>query len=174
MYLMAGMAVASLISSHQQQKAQTAAMVADAKLQRARLQTARLRATEDYQTNSQRLKQAAQKREMQVEENRVKAGSQFKATFAGSGISGTSMNELDDEINTQAARNKIENRNALDQQLGDLTKNYVNTMNDSADAAASISTTAPSTDVIGNIAGAAGAAASVQGLDQKFSSWMGL
>ncbi len=167
---MGAMAAASLLASHSQRKAQMAAKVADAKLQRARLERARVGATDSYQTNSQRARQATQAREVAIEESRLQAESKLDSTFAGSGISGTSVNELDNELDAQVAKNKIENRQALDAQLSDMTKNYRDTMNDTANAAASIDTTAVESNVVGDIAQAAGAASSVQGFGNKLAS----
>lgn len=164
MYVMAAMAVGSLLSSHSQRKAQMKAKAADARLQRARLEKARLRSTEDYVANSQRAREAAQNREIQIESNRLDAEAQVDATFAGSGISGTSVNEIDNELNATVERNKIENRNALEDQLGDLSRNYSQGMNDTADQSAAIDTTAVKGSFIGDVAQATQAAASVSGL----------
>ena len=156
--VMAAMAVGSLLSSHSQRKAQMRAKIADAKLQRARLEKARMRSTEDYVANSQRAREAAQSREIQIESNRLDAESKISETFAGSGISGQSISEIDNELNATAERNKIENKRALDQQLGDLSRNYTQTMTDTADQAASIDTTAVKSNLIGDLTQAASAA----------------
>lgn len=171
--LMAGMAAASLVSAHEQRKAQMKAKVGDAKLQRARLEKARTRASGDYATNSQRAREAAQSREIQIEENRLQAESAIDSTFAGSGIGGTSVNQLDDELEASAAKNKMQNKKALDTQLSDINKNYSNTMNDSSDQAASIDTTAVKGSFLNDAMGAASAAASVQSLDAGLVSALG-
>jgi len=92
---MAAMAVGSLLSSNSARNAQMKAQAADAKLQRARAQTSRIRGKDSFSTNTSRARKAAQKREVNIEKNRVQAESKFDETFAGSGISGTSVNELD-------------------------------------------------------------------------------
>lgn len=141
MYFAAAMAVGSLISAHEQRNAQMKAKAADAKLQRAKLERARLRGTEDFVANSQRAREAAQKREIQIEENRITAESKIDTTFAGSGISGQSISELDKELEAAVQKNKFESRKALDTQLGDMTRNYSQSMEDSAFEAQGIDTT---------------------------------
>lgn len=171
---MAAMAAASLLSAHSQRKAEMKAKVADAKLQRARLEKARTRSTEDYVANSQRAREATQNREVQIEENRLDAEANRTSAFAGSGISGTSISEIDAEIETEATRNKMENRKALDQQLSDISKNYTNTMKDTADQSAAIDTTAVRANPIGDIAQAASTASSFQSFDTKVGRSLGL
>lgn len=140
MYFAAAMAIGSMISAHEQRKAQMKAKAADAKLQRAKLERARMRSTEDFVANSQRAREASQKREIQIEENRVQAESKIDTTFAGSGISGQSVSELDKELETAVQKNKFENRKALDTQLSDLSKDYSDTMTDTAYEAQGIDT----------------------------------
>ncbi len=122
MYVQAAMAAASMLSSHNQQKKQMAAAANDAKLQRAKLEQARLRQAGDYAINTQRLREAAQKRDIQIESQRIKAESKIDEAFAGSGISGTSVDELDNEINAEVSKNKYEGTKALDQQLSDTAR----------------------------------------------------
>lgn len=167
--IMAAMAAASLLSSHSQRKSQMKAKAADARLQRARLEKARMRSTEDYVSNSQRAREAAQGREVQIEENRLQAESKVDETFAGSGISGQSVSDIDKELNASVEENKIQNKRALDRDLSDMARNYSQGMNDTADQAAAIDTTAVKGSFLGDAAKAAGAAASVSGLDAKMS-----
>lgn len=159
-WFMAAMAVGSLIQSNSQRNAQMKAKAADAKLQRAKLERARLRATEDYEANTQRAREAAQKREIQIESNRIDAESNIDVTFAGSGIGGQSVDDLDAELNASVMANKYENKKQLDIQLSDMAKNYSNTMSDSAEQAAGIDTTAVKGSFLGDAMGAMGAASS--------------
>lgn len=158
MWVMAGMAVASMYSSHSQRKAQMKAKAADARLQRARLERARVRSTEDYVANSQRAREATQKREVQIESNRLDAESKIDETFAGSGISGTSVSELDNELNATVQRNKLDNKKALDDQLGDLSRNFSQGMEESAFATEQIDTTKVKGSLFNDLTKAAGAA----------------
>lgn len=119
MYVQGAMAAASMLSANSKQKAAMKAAVEDAKLQRAKLERARTRQAGDFATNTQRAREAAQRREIQIESQRVAADSKIEETFAGSGISGTSVDELDNEINAQVDKNKQESRKALDQNLAD-------------------------------------------------------
>lgn len=168
--VMATMAVASLMSSNSQRNASMKAQVADSKLQRAKMGLARTRGKEALSTNSQRLKEAAQRREVTIESNRVQAESKIDEVFAGSGISGTSVSELDSELNAAVTKNKYANTQALDTQLSDASKAYGDQLEDINLGAANINTTAPKNDVLGNLIGAAGAAGSVAGLDSKFGA----
>lgn len=159
-YIMGGMAVASLISANSKRKAQMKAMIADAKLQRARLERARVSAAETYQTNSQRAREGAQEREINIEQSRLQAESKLASAFAGSGISGTSVNEIDDQIDTEVAQNKFQNKKQLDQNLSDQVRQFSNQMNDTALQAAAINTTPIKGNFFADLAGAAGAAQS--------------
>ena len=174
MLIMLAMAAASMIASKQQNDAQMKAKVADAKLQRQQLKLARIRASDDYQTNMSRAKQAAQGRELSIAENRVDAEARVDATFAGSGISGQSIDEIDSQIESKAANNRVQNRNSLDNQLSDATRHYSQVMNDSAANTQNIDTTYQGVNTASSIAGATGAAASVQGLDKKVSDKLGI
>lgn len=160
MWVMAGMAVASMYSSHSQRKAQMKAKAADARLQRARLERARVRSTEDYVANSQRAREATQKREVQIESNRLDAESKIDETFAGSGISGTSVSELDNELNATVQRNKLDNKKALDDQLSDLSRNFTQGMEESAFATEQIDTTKVKGNLFNDLSKAASAAQS--------------
>lgn len=155
MWLAAGMAVASAMQSHSQRKAAMRAKVADAKLQRARLERARQRKTDDYVANSQKAREAAQDREVQIESNRIDAESRVDTTFAGSGISGQSLNDLDAELNASVVKNKIESKRALDDQLGALSRDYSQSMEDSAFESQGIDTTAVKGNFLSEVAGAA-------------------
>ena len=119
MYVQAAMAAASMISAHSKRKKMVAAAVEDAKLQRAKLEQARVRQAGDFAINKQRARESAQRREIQIEHSRLNAESKIDETFSGSGISGTSVDELDNEINSAVAQNKQENKKALDQNLAD-------------------------------------------------------
>ena len=169
-YVMAAMAVASMLSANSQRNAQMKAKAADAKLQRAKLERARMRATDDFVANTQRAREASQKREVQIESNRIDAESNVDVTFAGSGISGQSINEIDAELNASVVQNKLENKRALGQQLGDMYRNYGQTMEDTAIQGENIDTTGVKGSTLADLAGAAGAAQSVAGLDAKLAS----
>jgi len=170
-YLMAAMAIGSLLSGNSQRNAKMKAQAADIKLQRARNETARTRSIDTLSTNTSRMREASQKREIAIEKNRLNAESKFDETFAGSGISGTSVDEIDNEIDAEVAQNKNENLRALDRQLSDTTKSFKDQMEDVDANAANINTTAPTNDTFGQIAGAVSAASSVQGLDSKVSKF---
>jgi hypothetical protein len=177
--VMAAMAVGSLLSANSQRNAKMESQAADAKLQRAKMESARTRGKDTFSTNTRRMREAAQKREIQIESNRLDAESKVDETFAGSGISGTSVNELDDELDAASTRNKYENINALDQQLSDANKSFGDQGEDINLNAENINTTAPKNDVLGNVMGAVGAAASVSGfssssLGKKLSKTLGL
>ncbi len=167
--LMATMAVGSLLSANSARNAQMKAQVADSKLQRAKLESARIRSRDTFSTNTSRMREATQKREIQIEENRVQAESKLDEVFAGSGISGTSVNELDAELDAAVTKNKYENISALDRQLSDAEKSYGDQLEDINLQSKSINTTAPRNDVLGNLLGAAQAAGSVSSFDAKFS-----
>ncbi len=169
-YAAIAMAVVSLFSSSSKRKKANAAKVADAVLQRKRLEKARVRKTEDFVENSQRAKEATMKREIQIESNRLDAESKLAETFAGSGIGGTSVQAIDSELNNTVQKNKIENKEALDDQLGDLTRDFSRTMNDTADEAASIDTTAVKGSPVGDLTAAADAASKVMGYGEMFGS----
>lgn len=171
--IMAGMAAASLLSSHSKRKAQMKAKAADAKLQRARLEKARMRSTEDYVSNSQRAREAAQGREIQIEDNRIQAESKVAETFAGSGISGQSVSEIDNELNATVEENKIQNKRALDKTLRDTARNYSYGMNDTADQSASIDTTAVKGNFLADAAGAVSAAAQGANIQSQISRGLG-
>lgn len=164
---MAAMAVGSLISSHQQRKAQMQAKVADAKLQRARLERARLRSTEDYVANSQRAREGAQAREIKIEENRLDAESRIDETFAGSGISGTSVSQLENELDAVVEKNKFQNRKSLDQELSGLGRNYRIGTEDINYQSESIDTTPVKTNLLSEAFNVAQGAASGIGVDRS-------
>ena len=170
MWFAAAMAVGSLLSSNSQRNAQMKAKAADAKLQRAKLERARLRSTEDYVENSQRAREAAQQREVQIEENRLDSEAKMAETFAGSGISGQSISELDDELNASVMKNKLENKRALDTELADMARDYSQGMNDSAEQAKSIDTTAVKGSFLEDTMNAAQAAQSVSGISGGIDS----
>jgi len=138
---MSGMVLASMFSAFSNQEASQAMKVADAKLQREQLRLARIRASDDYQTNMSRAKQAAGARTMQIQENRLDARAQADATFADSGLSGGTIDEIDNQIESRAASNRVKNVNSLDAQLADQTKNFSHTMNDNASQTDNINTT---------------------------------
>lgn len=163
--IMATMAVGSLMSANSQRNASMKAQAADAELQRAKMRVARTRGAETLATNASRMKQSAQKREIAIETQRVQAESKVDETFAGSGISGTSVNELDAELDAAVTKNKYENLSALDTQLSDADKSYRDSLDDINAGASNINTTAPKNDTFGNLLGAAQAAGSVSGLD---------
>ena len=124
MWIQGGMAVMSMMNAQRQRTAQIKAAVADAKLQRAQLERARLRQAGDFATNTQRMREATQRQEIEIEKNRIQAESRLETTFAGSGISGTSVDELDNEINAEVERDKYANKKALDQNLADQYRSY--------------------------------------------------
>ena len=157
---MAAMAVGSLLSANSARNSQMKAQAADVKLQRARLQSARTRGKDTLSTNTSRMRKATQKREIAIESNRVQAESKFDETFAGSGISGASVNELDREINSSVEKNKYENIQALDDQLSDANKSYGDQLEDINSQSKGINTTAPRQDVLGDLTNAASTAAS--------------
>lgn len=163
-YVMAAMAVASLISANEGRNAQMKAKAADARLQRAKLKRARMRGTESFVENQQRAKEAALKREIQIEENRLNAESKVDTTFAGSGISGQSVNEIDAELNASVSKNKLENKRALDTTLSDAAKTYSDSISDSALQSEQIDTTRTKGNFLNDALGAVGAASSVAGL----------
>ena len=165
-YVMAAMAVASLISANEGRNAQMKAKAADARLQRAKLKRARMRGTESFVENQQRAKEAALKREIQIEENRLNAESKVDTTFAGSGISGQSVNEIDAELNASVSKNKLENKRALDTTLADTAKTYSDSISDSALQTEQIDTTRIKGSFLNDALGAVGAAASVAGIDK--------
>lgn len=167
--LMATMAIGSLLSSNSQRNAKMKAQAADAKLQRARLEVARTRTTDAFSTNTSRAIQSSQKRDVAIERSRINAESKIDETFAGSGISGTSVDELDNEIGAAVSNNKYENQSALDRQLSDDTKSFSDSMSDTNAQSKSINTTAPKADVFSDISKAVSAAGSVSGLDKKVS-----
>ncbi len=152
MWFAAAMAVGSMISANSARNDQMRAKAADAKLQRAKLERARTRATDDFVANKQRAREAAQKREVQMESNRINAESKVDTTFAGSGISGQSLDELDAELNASVVKNKIENKKALEQELGSLQRGFSHTMDDSAAQAQAIDTTAVEGSFLGDAA----------------------
>lgn len=141
MYFAAAMAIGSMISAHEQRKAQMKAKAADAKLQRARLEQSRLRATEDYETNTQRAREAALQREAAIESRRLDAEAGIDKQFAGSGIGGQSVNEIDTEVAAAVAKDKFNNKKSLEVQLSDMARDYSLTMSDSASASQGIDTT---------------------------------
>lgn len=169
MWFAAAMAVGSLLSSNSQRNAQMKAKAADARLQRAKLERARLRSTEDYVENSQRAREAAQAREVQIEENRIDAESKVDETFAGSGISGQSVSEIDNELNAAIIKNKFENKRQLDTQLSDMARDYSQTMNDSAEQAKSIDTTEVKGSFLEDAMGAAQAFSQGVDISNSFS-----
>lgn len=173
MYFAAAMAVGSMISANEQRNAQMKAKAADAKLQRAKLERARLRGTEDFVANSQRAREAAQKREIQIEENRIKAESRIDETFAGSGIGGQSISEIDKELESAVMKNKMENKRALDRQLGDLSKDYSDSMSDSAFESQGIDTARVKGAFFGDAATGAQAYSQFSGVSAKIDSKLG-
>lgn len=137
----AAMAVMQSLSSKSAADKKMRMMVADAELQRRKLETARLSATEDYVANTQTVKQAAQKREIAIESNRLSAESNVATTFADSGIGGRSRSEIDDELDTTVSLNKYESRKKLDQELSSVTRDYTRTIEAAAQEADQINTT---------------------------------
>ena len=159
-YFMAAMAIGSLLSSNSARNAKMKAQAADAKLQLARSKRAKTRATDAFSTNTQRAREATQRREIQIESNRIDAESKIDETFAGSGISGTSVSELDRELSAEVGKNKIANKRALDEQLADSQKSYGEQLEDINSQTQNINTTAPKQDVLGDVVSAASTAAS--------------
>lgn len=129
-WVAAGMAVASMLAANNQRNAEMKAAAADAKLQRARMKQARTRLAGDYATNTQRMKEAALSREINLEKSRVDAESKMDQQFAGSGISGTSVNELDNDLNAMVAKSKIDNKRSLDESLTDAARSNLQTAED--------------------------------------------
>ena len=152
------MAVGSLLSSHSKRKAQMKAQAADANLQRAKLEMARTRQADDFTTNTQRMREAAQRRELEIEAGKLDAESGFDVAFAGSGISGSSVDEMDAEINAAVVKNKYENLEALDAQLSDMNRQYQQGTENLNMQAEGINTTKPATDVLGDVLKATSAA----------------
>lgn len=172
MALMAAMVVGSLLSSNAQRNAQMKAQAADAKLQRAKLEKARLRQADDYTVNSQRLREATQRREVEIESNRLDAESGFDEAFAGSGITGSTVDQMDAEINAAVVKNKKENLDSLDQQLGDMARNYQQGVDDINVQSKAINTTAPKQNVLGDIINAATTSAqAMSGLESLSDSF---
>lgn len=173
-FLMAGMAVASMVQANSQKNKAMKAAAADIELQRAKMERARLRAAGDLATNTQRAREASQKREIEIERNRVKAESKVDETFAGSGISGTSVDELDNELNAEVSQNKVDNKKALDQNLSDQFRGARQGAEDDFAQSSQIGAGAPkgSSFIDQAIAGAQGAAqgAEFQGTFDKAAS----
>ena len=160
-FIMAAAALGSLLSSNSARNAKMKAQAADAKLQSARNERARTRSTDTFSKNTQRVKEASQRRDIEIESNRIDAESKIEETFAGSGISGTSVSELDRELSADVAKNKVANARALDQQLADTQKSYGEQIEDINIQAKNINTTAPKQDVLGDAVTAVGTATSV-------------
>lgn len=143
MYVAMAMAATSMLSAHSQKKKALQAAVDDAKIQRAKLQRARANAATDLATNAQRAREATQKREIAMEESAITGEAAIDSAFAGSGISGTSRSEIDSQLDAAVAKNKNENKSALDTQLGDMYKNYMRQNEDINDNASNIGAGAP-------------------------------
>lgn len=153
-FFMAAMAIGSLLSSNSARNAKMKAQAADAKLQRARLETARTRSTDTLTSTERFAKKATQQREVQIEENRLDAESKVDEVFAGSGISGTSVNEIDAEIDADVSRSKQANLDVLDQQLSNANKTYSEQIEDTNNESKNINTTAPKQDILGDVTAA--------------------
>ena len=158
------MAAASMLSAHSKKKKEMQAAVNNAKLQRAKLKQARVDQAGDFATNTQRMRQASQKRDIAIEENALRAEAGLESAFAGGGISGTSVDELDSELSASVSKNKFENKQALDTQLSDAQKQNTRANENINSQAADIGAGAPTGGGFGE-ALAAGASGFQQGGD---------
>jgi|TARA_Y100000034_G_scaffold130720_2_gene189857 hypothetical protein len=168
------MAAASMISSHSQRQKQLKAAVQNAKLQRAKLNRARARQAGDFATNAQRAREATQAREIQMEENALKGESSLQEAFAGSGISGTSVSELENELDTQVAKNKVQNKKALDQQLGDMYRQNLQKTEDINAQSTNIGAIPEGDSPLDQITGAIGAYNATEGINSDINKLLGL
>lgn len=156
----AASAVASLASSNSKRNAEMAAKAKDVELQRARLEKARVRSTDNLTETARRAREAAQQREIAIESSRIQAESKIEETFAGSGISGTSVDEFDNELNASIAKNKQENLDALSSQIGSAYRDYSDNIENVNEQAESVDSSVPERDILGEIGTAVGVASS--------------
>lgn len=116
----AGLGIASSIMKS---KAEAEAMLADAKVQRERLRYLRERQTNAYEKNKASNDRVELENSFKVEQSLLQAQSDLAADFAGTGVSGTSVDEFSTEILAQASEDRAsvsrqagENKAALDYQ----------------------------------------------------------
>lgn len=125
----AAMAV-TFITETMKSKAKGEAMLADAELQRERLKYIRERQSEAYNKNKTEVNRSEFVNAVNIEKARLQAESDAKASFAGSGISGTSVDELDAEISSEAAKAHNENIRVSEATKSDLFIQQKNTLED--------------------------------------------
>lgn len=105
---MAAGASLGFATSMMKSKAEAEALLKDSELQRKRLEYNRSKQTNTYDKNLSAVNRAEIENAANIEKARLKAESDLAGEFAGSGIRGTSVDELSAEISTEAtiAQNK--------------------------------------------------------------------
>lgn len=125
----AAMAV-TFVTETMKSKAKGEAMLADSKLQREKLKYIRERQSEAYNKNKTEINRSEFVNSVNIEKARLQAESDAKSAFAGSGISGTSVNEIDAEISAEAAKAHNENIRVSEATKGDLFTQQKNMIED--------------------------------------------
>lgn len=121
-FIAIAMAVAAVAGSMSKKKKAQEAAYKDGELKSKILNSARVRNVDDTEENKRRVIRATQARDIQIERDRIRGESKIDETFAGSGISGGSVDELDAELSAAVAQNKYENKRALDSEIGQLER----------------------------------------------------
>ena len=143
-YLAAGMAIASMYSANKKKAAEIQSVANNAGLQRARMKEAATRRAGDFATNKQRAREMAQRAEINIEKQKLMAESKIAETFAGSGISGHSVSELEQEIDKEISEDKSNVKKGLDAKLADMYRQDRQAVSDQASQAEQIGSGAPS------------------------------
>lgn len=167
---MAIAAVTAIASAESGRKRDMETYIGDMKLQRARAERARNRSAANYSEASSAAKEAGQKREIAIESSRLDAESKIDETMAGSGISGTSVNEIDSELNAAVEKNKYQSEQATDKQLSGITRKYAEEMEDINFKQSNADHKPPEFDTIGALGGAVSAASGFSGAVGKMQT----
>lgn len=120
----------NLFITNLQRKAQLEAGVENAKLQRAQAQRNRARVSDVYSRNMYRLNQTTRRNDLLIGIAQEEAESGVATGFAGSGLSGSSVEDINSIVMRSAAQERFTNRRNYEQQSEELNLNYKNTMED--------------------------------------------
>lgn len=118
------------VTSMLRQKAALESQVADAKLQRAQANRNRGRLTDIYSRNTSRLSRATRRNDLKLTLRGLEQESNIAAGFAGSGLSGESVNDINTIVSRSVAEDKYMNKKMYQEQSEGLNLNYNTQMED--------------------------------------------
>lgn len=131
-YVMAAKFAINYASSQLKQAEQLKSMVADAKLQRAGIERNRSRVNTAYSKNMMELNKTMKENHLNSEIARLEAESGMAVGFAGSGLSGTSVEDINSVVLRSVAVDRMNNQEFYTETKEQLNTQYDNTLEDLA------------------------------------------